>query len=80
MVQQLISFVKGDSQEVTPVTLRSPLGVQSKNNWIYQYSIGEALTLVAISNKEIKQNYSPHYELSRDFMFDKIILLALTYF
>ena len=36
------------------IDLRSPLGVDSKNNWIYMYSINEALQLVPISVKEIR--------------------------
>ena len=63
-----------------PIDLRSPLGVESKNNWIFYYSINEALTLVPISVKEIKQTYTAHYELSRDFMLDKALLLTLTFF
>ena len=63
-----------------PIDLRSPLGVESKNNWIFHYSINEALTLVPISAKEIQQTYIAHYELSRDFMLDKTLLLSLTFF
>ena len=60
--------------------MRSVLGVQHYNDWIYSYNIGDVMVIEPLEMADLKSNFGLQIELTKDMMFEKICVLAVAYF
>lgn len=60
--------------------VRSVLGVQHYNEWIYSYNIGDLMIIEPLEMADLKSNFGLQTELTRDLMFEKVCLVAVSYF
>ena len=62
------------------IKVRTMLGKKCKEDWIYNVNIGNVMHLFPLSLDELAIHADTTHEISRDAMFEKIILLAVSYF
>lgn len=63
------------------LTARSSLGVRSGEDWIYNFNIGNIMHLTPIGFDDLNShNVNPISELSKDSIFEQIILLTTSLF
>ena len=60
--------------------MRSVLGVQRHNDWIYSYNIGDMMLLQPLSLYELKNSIGVQAELTRDLMLEKILMTVVSHF
>jgi len=81
LVQRLGPKRQNSAQPKAPkLDMRSVLGVQHYNDWIYSYNIGDLMIVEPLEMTELKSNMGLQVELTRDMMLDKVCLLAAAYF
>lgn len=80
LVQRLGPKRQGAVLKPPKLDLRSVLGVQHYNDWIYSYNIGDLMVVEPLEMAELKSNMGLQVELTRDMMLDKVCLLAVAYF
>ncbi|CAG9327420.1 unnamed protein product [Blepharisma stoltei] len=68
---------RATSAKVPKLDLRSILGVQHYNDWIYKYEISDVLTIDPITPTDVKTPLGLIGELNRDLMLEKICLIAV---
>lgn len=71
---------RSNTGKAPKLDLRSVLGVQHYNDWIYSYNIGDLMVVEPLEMAELKSNMGLQVELTRDMMLDKVCLLAAAYF
>ena len=60
--------------------LRSALGVQHYDDWVYSVNIGDIMHIQPLTMFELKSSLEPFAELTRDFLLDKVCLLLVSYY
>jgi hypothetical protein len=60
--------------------VKTLLGVKDKDDWIFNLNIGNVMHLIPIDIQEMNLHLDNSHELSRDALFEKIIMLAVGYF
>ena len=60
--------------------MRTVLGVQRHNDWIYSYNIGDMMLLQPLSLYEVKNNTGVQAELTRDLMLEKVLMTVVSHF
>lgn len=60
--------------------MRTVLGVQKHNDWIYEYNIGDMMLIQPLSLYELKNNIGAQAELTRDLMLEKILMIVVSHF
>lgn len=80
LIQRLGPKRPNAGQKPPKLDLRSVLGVQHYNDWIYSYNIGDLMVVEPLEMAELKSNMGLQVELTRDMMLDKVCILAVAYF
>ena len=60
--------------------MRTVLGVQRHNDWIYNYNIGDMMVIQPLSVCELKSNLGVQAEFTRDLMIEKILMTVVSHF
>lgn len=60
--------------------MRTVLGVQRHNDWIYNYNIGDMMLIVPMTLYELKNTINIQAELTRDLMLEKILMVVVAHF
>ncbi|CAG9333469.1 unnamed protein product [Blepharisma stoltei] len=73
-------MIRRQSMKVPKLDMRSVLGVQHHNDWVYAYNIGDMMAIQLLSILELKTSFGVQAEFTRDLMLDKIFLLVVSHF
>ena len=60
--------------------MRTVLGVQRHNDWIFNYNIGDMMVVQPLSVGELKSNLGVQAEFTRDLMIEKILMTVVSHF
>ena len=60
--------------------MRTVLGVQRHNDWIFNFNIGDMMIIQPLSVGELKTGLSVQAELTRDLMIEKILMTVVSHF
>ena len=80
LVQRLGPRKVAPTSKPPKLDVRSVLGVQHYNEWIYSYNIGDLMIIEPLEMADLKSNFGLATELTRDLMFEKVCLVAVSYF
>lgn len=69
-----------DSAKTPRLELRSALGVQHYDDWVYSINISDIMLIQPLTVFELKSDLEPFAELTRDFLLDKVCLLLVSYY
>lgn len=71
---------KTKTSKALKLDMRSVLGVQKNNDWIYGYNIGDMMLLQPLSVYDMQNNMGVQAELTRDLMLEKILMAVVGHF
>lgn len=60
--------------------MRTVLGVQRHNDWIFNFNIGDMMIIQPLNVSELKTSLSVQAELTRDLMIEKILMTVVSHF
>ena len=66
--------------KVPKFDMRTVLGVQRHNDWIFNYNIGDMMIIQPLSVCELKSNLGVQAEFTRDLMIEKILMTVVSNF
>jgi len=69
-----------DSARTPRLELRSALGVQHYDDWVYSVNIIDIVLIQPLTVFELKSSLEPFAELTRDFLLDKVCLLLASFY
>ena len=68
------------NQKIPKLDMRSALGVQKHNDWIFSYNIGDMMIIQPMSMNDFKCSSTVLSEIGRDQMLEKILMAAISHF
>ena len=76
-VDKISSFI---SNEAYKISTRNILGIIKSDDWLNQFNIGNIMFLCAMSYDDLDLDSDPKYELLRDAIIEKILMLTVGFF
>lgn len=76
-VDKISSFI---SNQIYKVSTRNILGIIKSDDWLNQFNIGNIMFLCAMSYDDLDLDSDPKYELLRDAIIEKILMLTVGFF